>query len=184
MSAVFGLKSTTDGEQQEAVAMEDVATGNSSNGNNGNAADAASDLLAAVYDAASEGNIGLVKTYLSANGNSLIVDGDQNGYTLLHAAAAYCRLDLMNYLMTECNADVNVVDKDGDTPLHHCEKVEAARALVETYGADASKVNAEAKTAADVKLEDIVTDEDEEYDSEDEENNSLIELADYLKGIN
>ncbi len=38
-----------------------------------------------------------------------------------HAAAAYGHIELMRYLLDDAGGDVNIVDNDGDTPLHHNE---------------------------------------------------------------
>lgn len=74
---------------------------------------------------------------------TLASTADQNGYTLLHAAASYNALDLLRALITTYHANPNVTDNDGDTPLFYAESVEAARCLVEELGADPSVRNEE-----------------------------------------
>eukprot|EP00126_Sphaerothecum_destruens_P015311 Sdes_comp9264_c0_seq1m744 len=69
----------------------------------------------------------------------------------LHAAASYGHPELMEYLI-ENGAVVDLVDADGDTPLHVCESEFCTRILLQ-YGADPSKVNFENKTALQVAEE-------------------------------
>ena len=42
---------------------------------------------------------------------------DTNGWTILHSAVKH--IDVVKYLINECNCDTMVTDKDGRTPLHH-----------------------------------------------------------------
>ncbi|RCI14486.1 hypothetical protein L249_5953 [Ophiocordyceps polyrhachis-furcata BCC 54312] len=74
---------------------------------------------------------------------------DQFGYSLVHAAASYNRLDLLRALVHEFNVDVNLKDQDNDTALFVVETVEAAKLLVEHLGADARHKGSDGLTAAE-----------------------------------
>jgi hypothetical protein len=80
---------------------------------------------------------------------SLATAADAHGYTLVHAAVSYAQLDVLRALVTTYNANVNVLDEDGETALFACEKEEVARCLVEELGADWRLRNGEEKTAED-----------------------------------
>lgn len=132
--------------------------------------------------AASEGNLPLLQTSLSKL-NLPVTVADENGYTLLHAASAYAQVNLMEWLFFSQGVDVNAVDNDGDSALHHCHNVDAARTLIERGHANPQLRNAEGKTALQVKqdeLQELMQDEDEK-DSEDASN--LEELVAYLSSI-
>ncbi|KNG51372.1 ankyrin repeat domain containing protein [Stemphylium lycopersici] len=74
---------------------------------------------------------------------------DAHGYSLVHAAASYNQLSVLRELVQKYNADVNILDEDGETPLFATEKVHVARCLVEELGADSSIRNSEGQTAED-----------------------------------
>ncbi|PHH67737.1 hypothetical protein CDD80_564 [Ophiocordyceps camponoti-rufipedis] len=63
---------------------------------------------------------------------------DEHGYSLVHAAASYNRLDLLRALICEFDVDVNLKDEDDETALFVVETVEAAKLLVEDLGVDVS----------------------------------------------
>ena len=79
-------------------------------------------------------------------------------------------------------ANVNVGDTDGDTPLHHAEHVDAAQFLISS-GANPAAMNSESKTPLALKLEDVIPDNHEDYDSDDEEQNELKRLVSYLTSV-
>ena len=74
---------------------------------------------------------------------------DAHGYSLVHAAASYNQLSVLRDLVQKYNADVNILDEDGETPLFATEKVDVAKCLVEELGADSSIRNSEGQTAED-----------------------------------
>jgi uncharacterized protein len=129
--------------------------------------------------AASEGNLDLVKESLSSL-NLNPDTADENGYTLVHAAAAYNQQHILRWLMDQNGVNVNAQDNDGDTPLHHVECVDAAKFLVEILKADPKVQNSEGKTALLVKQEELQEQMDDEDEDEDEE---LKELVNYLESL-
>ncbi|RDA94384.1 hypothetical protein CP533_3819 [Ophiocordyceps camponoti-saundersi (nom. inval.)] len=74
---------------------------------------------------------------------------DQFGYSLVHAAASYNRLELLRALVHEFNVDVNLKDQDNDTALFVVETVEAAKLLVEELGADIRHRGSDGLTAVE-----------------------------------
>ena len=54
----------------------------------------------------------------------------QDKWTLLHAASATNRPDVAQYLINE-GSDVNVLDKEGKSPLYYCQSVEVAKMMVD-----------------------------------------------------
>lgn len=136
------------------------------------------------YIAAGDGNLELLQTALQAlhlPANA----ADSNGFTFVHAAAAYSRLAVLRWLFIQDGVDVNAQDADGDTPLHHCDEVEAAKCLVEEGKADISIKNAHGYTAREAKEEELLEDQDseEEEDSDDEDRIAMKALVEYLKRL-
>ncbi|KAI9363998.1 ankyrin repeat-containing domain protein [Zopfochytrium polystomum] len=80
-----------------------------------------------IWVAASDGDIALVSQFI-ASGVSINAK-DPNGYTPVAAAASYNHLDLLRLLL-QGGADPNVVDNEGDTPLHVTETVAVAEILI------------------------------------------------------
>lgn len=110
------------------------------------------ELVMNIWVAASDGRADIVEDFLSKGftANSK----DPNGYTAIHAAAAYAHLPLLRSLCSEHGGDINIRDNDGDTPLHYCEDVGAAKVVIEELGGDYTLVNGEGKTALQVFEED------------------------------
>mmetsp|Transcript_22442 Transcript_22442/g.46795 ORF Transcript_22442/g.46795 Transcript_22442/m.46795 type:complete len:162 (+) Transcript_22442:158-643(+) len=129
-----------------------------------------------VLVAAGDGDLQTVQRLLPVKG---IEYADDNGYTCLHSSAAYKRLNVVSWLLS-CGANVNVADAEGDTPLHYADSLEVARVLL-ANGADPTIRNSEGKTALEAKLEDVVAEDDEDYDEEDEEQNDLKAMIAYLE---
>ncbi|CAH01456.1 uncharacterized protein KLLA0_C09108g [Kluyveromyces lactis] len=101
-----------------------------------------------IWIAASNGETELVEKFIKQGQTAN--DKDENGYTPIHAAAAYGHIDLLKKLVQEHNGDVNIKDSDNDTPLHHCEDATTARSLIEQLGADRELLNNEGKTCFQV----------------------------------
>ncbi|RMZ68984.1 ankyrin repeat [Pyrenophora seminiperda CCB06] len=72
---------------------------------------------------------------------------DAHGYSLVHAAASYNQLAVLRELVQKYNADVNILDEDGETPLFAAEHVDVAKCLVQELGADTSIRNQDGQTA-------------------------------------
>ena len=153
--------------------------------------------------AAADGNLLLLQKSLEKL-QIPFMQADENGFTVLHSAAAYNQTKILHWIILEASTygsgsvsgsvsgsasivssiplNINVEDSDGDTPLHHCENVEAAKVLIDAK-ADVSIRNKEGKTVLEVK--------EEEYSEimEDENNDGNIDqmnlkvLIDYLKDV-
>ncbi|KAL5341771.1 hypothetical protein BJX70DRAFT_357866 [Aspergillus crustosus] len=78
---------------------------------------------------------------------SIASNQDEHGYSLLHAAASYGHIDLLRALVQEFNADVNLLDEDGETCLFVTERLDIAKALVDELGVDYNRKNLEGLTA-------------------------------------
>ena len=132
--------------------------------------------------AASEGNLALLQQSLTTL-SMPITAADENGYTLLHAAASYNQMEILQFLLSNgCN--VHAVDNDGDSALHYAGNAQTAQMLVEIGKANFQQVNQEGKTALQAKkeeLEEMMQDEDIEDDDEDLE--SLKGVVEYLSRI-
>lgn len=98
-----------------------------------------------IWVAAADNQADKVKQFL---GNGTNVNAkDENGYTPLHAASEYGRLELIEYLV-EQGADVNIRDNDGDTPLHAAESPIVAEVLIKA-GANSRSTNNDGLTPLD-----------------------------------
>ncbi|TPX67326.1 hypothetical protein SpCBS45565_g03886 [Spizellomyces sp. 'palustris'] len=101
-----------------------------------------------IWLACSDGRIDLVEHFLKHGGpGGTPLDPnvkDDTGYTPLHAAAAYAHIPLIHLLVTTYHAQIDIVDDEGDTPLHVCETAAVAKCLVE-LGADVERRNGEGK---------------------------------------
>jgi len=133
------------------------------------------------YQAIADGNFALLKEYCQNHAPASIVD--ENGYTLWLAAASYDRQDVLEWLLKPHNVDVHVVDKEGDSALHYAGSVSTARWLLETCRLKVLGKNAEDKTARQAKqeeLDDMMQDEENEYEDDDEDVIKLKELVAFL----
>lgn len=118
--------------------------------------------------AASEGNLALLQSSLERL-KLTAAAADDNGYTLLQAAASYNQLEIMRFLLSH-GAKVDAADQDGDTALHYAGGVPAASFLVETAQINKGLANTQGKTALQTKqeeLDDMLQDEDVEDDDDD-----------------
>jgi uncharacterized protein len=61
-----------------------------------------------------------------------------------HAAASYGNADVLRYLISK-GARIDIVDVDGDSPLHSCETAECASLLLDA-GANLTALNSEGHT--------------------------------------
>jgi hypothetical protein len=131
--------------------------------------------------AAGDGDLELLKRALITL-NMSVNTADTNGFSFVHASAAYNQIAVLKWLIHQEGCNVNVQDSDGDTPLHHCDRLEAAKMLVEEGGADVSLKNNDGMTALQLKVEDLKALElDEELDIDDEDYIELKKLVEYLK---
>lgn len=107
-----------------------------------------------IWTAASDGREDMVEQILAQNSELNANSKDPNGYTAVHAAAAYGHVDLLKKLCQHHGGDINIRDSDGDTPLHHCEDAHTAKVIVEELGGDMTLTNDEGKTALQTFEED------------------------------
>ena len=138
------------------------------------------------FVAAADGDLTLLKSSIKQLNLSPNAK-DSNGFTLLHAACGYSRIEVINWLLDLNNIestiiDVNARDSDNDTPLHHCDDVESARILIEKGGADHQLTNNEGKTPLQSKEAELEEDDDDD-DSDDEDREKLKQLVVYLKSL-
>jgi hypothetical protein len=161
--------------------------------------------------AATEGNIKLLQRSLQQLKLPLTV-ADGNGYTLLHAAASYNQIGVLNYIWIQLSPDIDNDDDnddggdgtgksrnyinqqdfiDGDTALHYCECIDAARFLVETCHADTTVRNSQHLTPLEKHRQtlkestdggDDGDDDDDDSDNE-EEREALNILIEYLSSL-
>jgi len=132
--------------------------------------------------AAADGNLVLVQTALTAL-NLPASAVDENGYTLLQAAASYSHINVLQWLVTQ-NVNVNAVDNEGDTALHYASTVEAAKFLVEIANVDQTIRNQAGRTALQSKQEELQEmQEDEDYDEDDQDAVNLRGLIGYLSSL-
>lgn len=127
--------------------------------------------------AASDGNLNLVQSALTALNMPPSI-ADENGYTLVHAAAAYNQQHVVEWLMKQEGVNVNAQDNDGDTPLHHAENVNMAKFLIEKMKANPTIVNSEKKTAFQARQDEL---QDQMDDEDEDEDDDLKELIDFLR---
>ncbi|KAF4631131.1 hypothetical protein G7Y89_g7001 [Cudoniella acicularis] len=78
---------------------------------------------------------------------SLASAQDEHGYSLMHAASSYNRLELLGALVNEFDVDVDLKDEDGETALFVTETVDCAKFLVEDLHADMFVVGNGGQTA-------------------------------------
>ena len=101
---------------------------------------------------ASDGELEAIQALLlrdpALNANSF----DENGYSPMHAAATYGRMELLLWLLAN-GGEAGLRDGDGDTPLHVVESVDAARLLL-AHGADVLAANVAGECPRDKAIED------------------------------
>jgi ankyrin repeat protein len=116
-----------------------------------------------IWIAAGEGRIDLVEYFLLNGGPDITDLGNPNvkdelGYTCMHAAASYDQKEMVEYLISK-GADVNILDHEGDTPLHVTETASMAELLI-ANGADPHIRNSEGflpiETASEQEFDQVV----------------------------
>ena len=130
--------------------------------------------------AAADGNQALLESSLTSLG-LVYSAADENGYTLLMAATAYNRRNIMELLLP--SVDVNARDNDGDTALHHAECVHAVKILVEVGKADVTTSNKSGRTPLQAKQDEMKELMEEDDNDDDEGALTLKEVVDYLSSI-
>jgi ankyrin repeat protein len=132
--------------------------------------------------AASDGNLDLLQMSLTQLQLAPDTAVDENGYTLLQAAASYSQVKLMEWLVVAQNVTVYAVDREGDSALHYAATVDAATFLLNVAKINPNLKNQEGKTALESKQEEL--DEmmqDEDNDEEDHDFVNLRAVVDYLR---
>ncbi len=109
-----------------------------------------------------------------------------NGLTPLHSASSYNQIEVMRWLFTQ-NVNVDAGDNDGDTPLHHCDNVEALTVLIEEGRADFTVKNNDGQNVLEMKEEELreyySSRREEEEDSDDEDLDNLKKIIQYLRRL-
>jgi len=113
---------------------------------------------------ATGGNVDGMKAYLLSEKGGLN-EQDTNGYSALMAAASYCQLEVVKYLLSCSSIDIHLVDFEGDSALHYCADVDCAREILKA-GGDINMKNVEGLTPKDKIFREL---------EEDEEGNELEE---------
>lgn len=133
--------------------------------------------------AAADGDLALLEASLRARGLSAAA-ADDNGYTLLQAAASYGQLEAMRWLLAqEPPPPVDAVDREGDSALHYAASAAACRLLVST-GIDRGIRNQAGRTALEAKREELQElMEEEDFDEDDVDAAALRECTDYLSQL-
>lgn len=139
--------------------------------------------------AASDGNLDLLQRAvqtLHPNISSPTVLADENGYTLLHAAASYQRMEVLEWLYSLPRSSSDwLLQKDtvdGDSALHYAGGIESATWLLQKAPALIKQVNDSGLTALEAKqaeLDELM--QDDESDDDDEEAKTLRETIAYLQ---
>ena len=71
-----------------------------------------------LFEAAANGQVADIQTYLSRTIDAKAVDGlDENGASALHHAAKMNRVQVIDFVL-KAGANIDVFSKDGLTPLH------------------------------------------------------------------
>lgn len=131
--------------------------------------------------AVSEGNLSLLQSSLAALSLPTSV-ADENGYTLLHAAASYNQLEILRFLLNS-GVNINATDNDGDTALHYAGALPSLRLLLEHH-ADPTIVNSQGKTALQAKQEELEEMmEDEDIDEDDDDLEALKAVVQHLSSL-
>ncbi|KAI8898439.1 ankyrin repeat-containing domain protein [Globomyces pollinis-pini] len=81
-----------------------------------------------IWIAASDGRISDVQRYLQTQSANT---QDENGYSPLAAASSYGHHSLIELLIKEYQADINIIDQEGDTPLHVALDLKTVQLLME-----------------------------------------------------
>jgi ankyrin repeat protein len=134
------------------------------------------------FIAASDGNIALLQESL-ANLKLSVTMADENGYTLLQAAASYSQIATMQWILSQFAQpnDVNAVDQEGDSALHYASSAEACKVLI-SANIDKYIRNNEGKTALEAKQQELqeMMDDEDEFDEDDLEVIALRECINCL----
>jgi ankyrin repeat protein len=154
-------------------------------GDSSTSANTASDGIDAStpWVAAADGNLEALKVSLEHLKMSASV-ADENGYTLVQAAASYGHMNVLSWLLSSHQAvNINAADNEGDTALHYAATADAAKVLVEA-GIDPHIRNRAGKTALESKRDELQESmADEDFDEEDEEYVALQSLVSYLSSV-
>jgi Ankyrin repeats (3 copies) len=80
------------------------------------------------------------------HGHAIVNAKDDGDWTALHHASIHDKLEVIQYLIETCGANIQAVNMNGSTPLHSASRfgqLETVKYLVEAAGADACAANKE-----------------------------------------
>ena len=134
--------------------------------------------------AASDGDLALLQASLAKLNLTPATAMDENGYTLLQAAASYGQIPTMQWLVVQQQVNVNAVDQEGDSALHYASTVAAAQFLIEIAKIDVHHRNQAGKNALQSKQEELNEMlDDEDNDDQDADFVNLKAVVEYLTSI-
>lgn len=133
--------------------------------------------------AAADGKLDLLQASLSKL-NIPVTAADENGYTLLQAAASYGQIPVMQWILAQNAVDVNAVDNEGDTACHYAGSLDTLKMLIEVGKSSPFVKNREGKTPLEAKQEELKQlKEDDEEDSDSEDVVTLQQQVQYLSNL-
>jgi ankyrin repeat protein len=132
--------------------------------------------------AASDGNLPMLQTAL-AQLNLGVTASDENGYTLLQAAASYSQIAVMQWLLAQNSLLIHAVDGEGDSALHYASTEIACRILVDA-NIDSNVRNQSGRTALETKMEELnELIQEEDYEETDEDAMELRRVVSFLTSL-
>mmetsp|Transcript_95114 Transcript_95114/g.188423 ORF Transcript_95114/g.188423 Transcript_95114/m.188423 type:complete len:223 (+) Transcript_95114:51-719(+) len=136
-----------------------------------------------IWTAAADGDFARVEELMQVEGWRP-GSADENGFTPVHAAASWARMDVLQMLLSVDGSATNAKDTDGDTPLHHVanateleeDQVRDVVGLLLASRADPMLKNNDGWTSLDVCCPSLTTRGGEEENEDDADNELELNL--------